>query len=525
MKMRSLIYGLIFISNIFLFSTNASGATTIDLNLPWIYYQDNSGREINYDFSDAVLDQYGWLQIPGHAVNAPPSESGTTFLWSAGFRNQKVAVNNGIYHMSIPHATDSLIPIQTAAISVDGTTEDWNNVSIYLEDNLPDVRVGPVASADVNYIKLAYSLDYSKLYALIKLGDVASQNVWYRLFLDKDLDGDLAEPGDYQIDVRYVDSSWDIVSQGWDSFEEADWYLVEENGVVSVSGDYIEISVDSNAFNLPENLNLYGHTIQNTSPYEIYDWFYTDFLETGGFSSLGAYNAAAPFPTEWQFSARFSGLRNHGFGQSSPYLHWYRTSVGVGSHEPNDLEPRIEAVWVNGHYMGTDFNDALVLEASINNDLDTNDAYYWQWFYPDNNGIVIEGLDVNTTALDLKIEVTNAGQSASFYYRLNSDDPVDWQLAVTHNLPIGVGTMYGFYDVFPTIGMGSGFWISNCDFNKDGSIDFSDFASFALAWLSERGEGNWNHLCDVSEIKDGAVNGLDLSVFAENWLFGTVSVE
>lgn len=518
--MRKLLCSSISISALIFCLASSVIGNVFDVNVGWIYYQDNSGREIDYDFSDATTDQYGVIEIPAHAVSAPPSESGTTFLWEPGFKAQKVAVVNGTYKMSIPQATDSVKDIQTAVINVDGSAEDWNDVGVYIEDNFPDVRWGPEASADVNYIKAAYSPDYSKLYILIKLGAAANQDVWYRFFLDKDLDLEAGEPEDYQIDIQYTGSSWDVVSQGWDSPNEWDWYPVEENGAISVSGNYVEISVDSNAFDLPESVNIYGRTIAGSDPYGFYDLFSTDFLETEGFSSLGAYGAAAPSPTEWQFITRISSFRNPGFGDGSVYLHWYVAGIGVGSNEPNDLEPFIDVSWINGHYENIDFNNSLLIEAYVENDLDGNDAYEWSWVIDDGNGVVIEGLDPNTAILDLKVDVTNTGQSVSFYYRINSDDAADWQLAVTHELPGGTGTMYGFYDVFPTVCIGSGFLVYACDFNKDGFVDFSDFSSFAIAWLSERGGDHWDYTCDVSEVKDGKVDYSDLIMFGENWLKG-----
>ena len=51
------------------------------VNIDRIYYQDNSGREIDYNFSTGEMDQYGVVTIPPSAVTAPASESSTTFSW------------------------------------------------------------------------------------------------------------------------------------------------------------------------------------------------------------------------------------------------------------------------------------------------------------------------------------------------------------------------------------------------------------------------------------------------------------
>jgi hypothetical protein len=58
------------------------------------------------------------------------------------------------------------------------------------------------------------------------------------------------------------------------------------------------------------------------------------------------------------------------------------------------------------------------------------------------------------------------------------------------------------------------------DFNNDGGVDFADFAIFAGAWNSGRGQQRWNPMCDMSIPADGFVGVEDLAVFAEHWLEG-----
>ena len=63
-------------------------------------------------------------------------------------------------------------------------------------------------------------------------------------------------------------------------------------------------------------------------------------------------------------------------------------------------------------------------------------------------------------------------------------------------------------------------WAYIGDFDDQCDVDFADFAIFALAWLTEPGDGQWNPTCDIGTPKDSAINMLDLQVFAENWLAG-----
>jgi len=55
----------------------------------------------------------------------------------------------------------------------------------------------------------------------------------------------------------------------------------------------------------------------------------------------------------------------------------------------------------------------------------------------------------------------------------------------------------------------------------DFDVDLEDFAVFALAWLSESGDGNWNATCDISEPSDDVIDAADLGILVESWCEGT----
>lgn len=58
------------------------------------------------------------------------------------------------------------------------------------------------------------------------------------------------------------------------------------------------------------------------------------------------------------------------------------------------------------------------------------------------------------------------------------------------------------------------------DFEPDCDVDFDDFAVFALAWLTEPGEPEWNPACDISIPADNSIDWHDLDVLTDNWLAG-----
>ena len=61
---------------------------------------------------------------------------------------------------------------------------------------------------------------------------------------------------------------------------------------------------------------------------------------------------------------------------------------------------------------------------------------------------------------------------------------------------------------------------NSADINNDKKVDMPDLAALAAAWLSnDTPTAGWNPLCDISELRDGVVNELDLAVVAANWLW------
>ena len=82
----------------------------------------------------------------------------------------------------------------------------------------------------------------------------------------------------------------------------------------------------------------------------------------------------------------------------------------------------------------------------------------------------------------------------------------------------------GIYDFFDDASKGVIFY-DPCalpptgDFDYDCYVDFSDFATFALAWQTISGDADWNPACDISDPNNDAIDNMDLAVFVSNWLY------
>jgi parallel beta-helix repeat protein len=57
------------------------------------------------------------------------------------------------------------------------------------------------------------------------------------------------------------------------------------------------------------------------------------------------------------------------------------------------------------------------------------------------------------------------------------------------------------------------------DFDKNGIVDFKDFAVLALTWLKENGDGGFNEICDLAD--DDIIDVSDLKLFCQDWLLQT----
>lgn len=63
-------------------------------------------------------------------------------------------------------------------------------------------------------------------------------------------------------------------------------------------------------------------------------------------------------------------------------------------------------------------------------------------------------------------------------------------------------------------------WLYLGDFDGECDVDLGDFGIFALAWLSEEGDRDYNPDCDISNPADDTIDILDAEIVFRNWLAG-----
>lgn len=158
-------------------------------------------------------------------------------------------------------------------------------------------------------------------------------------------------------------------------------------------------------------------------------------------SSINGWNRPLGYPgyapTEWTVVAELKNIAN-----ATNQGTFYTVHVGVGNYGTNVVGARIEATWFDGDVGGNHYSHVLAFMSSLS----VPSGYEWDSGAPTT---LLTDLNPGDTLVELKIAVTNAGQTFSSYYRL--DNSPDWILAQTHTLPQGVGALTGFSDSHPYV--------------------------------------------------------------------------
>jgi len=440
-------------------------ADSFSADLVGLYYTDGANRTLNWDLTGGTADEHGVVTIPSSAYTLPLAETGAVLtLEPDGGLTTKV-YSSGAYHMAVPPATPGMAAIPTAAaeMTIDGSPSDWGSIATFIQDQTGDVWwAGVPTGADVESVQLAYSPDQSKLYFLYKLTENANPGLWYRLFLNKRLQED--ESGStalFQIDLQYSSGQWHVVTQGWHSDTDGDWYiLTNDNGVVAVSGQYLEAQVDTAPLGLPARVAVFGRSMAGASPYTSLDRFRTNFKETAGAVYLnGDEHITVPASSTYTAAARVQNFANWAIEGNCPYLRYAGVVLSCAGEDEAFVTPYAEAFWITGDFDGTEASDALVILARIEK-WSEGGSYSWDWEPGTGGGLIVPGLDPSTTTVDLKIAVTNSGQTVTFYYRTNSTSALStgtWVKAIDKTLPAGTGTMYGAPTTSPHVELETGF--------------------------------------------------------------------
>jgi hypothetical protein len=254
-----------------------------------------------------------------------------------------------------------------------------------------------------------------------------------------------------------------------------------------------------------------GNTVDSSG--SRYDEFRTGYIKTTGFSAFGGLIVSHGYKNDpsgdWTYWARLSKFQNTGrFGGM------YSAAAGAGRSDPNVTDGEFGVQWFTGAVDGQQYNNALLLEADVYNDVA---GYEWQHHSYD-DGFVITGLDPVTVQIDLKMQVSQGGTRIDFFYRINSNLASGWVLWQTTTLPVGIPPMLSMFEELCTVSVDTWLMTSQVDYNMDGIVNMADLAVFSQMWLTNSFSPGWKSYMDINATPDGVINMKDFAVFAQRWM-------
>jgi len=409
-------------------------ADDFSVSVDWLYYSDNLPRELAPGFSSGAVSE-GTYDIPvSDVLKLPSQESGASFTINSVRFDESMNVSNGKLAIGIGQPSDSVKPISSAAITIDGLDGDWSSVTDYIDDGPGRYSFWP-SGGDVYSMKLAYGGGYLNI--LLDLDGAPASDLHYIVHIDSDADGESDGPGDYRLDINF-DATWKVDTQRVNSSWQ--WVGVSAANQVAVQGNILEARVLASALGLPAPVDVTLDVEDWASGGEC-DRVSNNFQQSEGWVAMQGQDLIVGDATTWTLAGRFSDFANCTTGNAA-----YVTSLTTGSWDGVFLVPSVTGIWFTGNYQGTHYDHALVLEAGVEAGPDSED-YEWWWGPDEGGGLFFSGLDPASTAVDLKIVVSNGGATATFYYRINSGSPdvggADWTELISHTTPAGHSPMLG----------------------------------------------------------------------------------
>jgi hypothetical protein len=456
-------------------------------NVHKLYYSDGYNRVIDYDFVNGTADQLGKINLPGGSFSGTGS---TVPAWEPQHFDEQGSKGNGFYKISLPQVVTVLPEIPIAEIAVDESAADWENVPPYCVDRINDSLSPEISGSDIEYFKLAYSPDGSRINFLIKLTSPSSEcteSVDFTLSFEKNLG---SRPGDTGI-YFYHNCIW-WYTKGY--VVGSDYYRneVEVNPAISVFDNYIEGSADAAPLGLPLPVNVTLDTYKSKQ----LDTAKHPYLCASGGANVSI-DGVLPESNSWCIKAKISEIQN-----VAAVDNVYEIKFGL----------------TNGNFNGPAVSVLFSKYDQDHTALTINSVYqdcysYWQG----SNPVLLPDCDPAAASFDFMLS-TNDGRTLNFFYKMNASETAEWISLDSYTPPIGNSTTINGFPYFtPAVTLLAGYSYNVLDINMDTKLDFKDFAAFASAWLTNQSSANYVQAFDNTEPL-GVIDISDLAYFAGYWL-------
>jgi len=452
----------------------SESSNRFSMELTRLLYTDDLGRSVDFDFSGGVVEPNGVVHFPPSAVEPADAE----FYWQP--LGEEVQLEDGSKGavMSVEQPDFVIKPIPQATITVDGDPCDWVSIDTFVVDKNAYGDIVSVPGSDIDYVKLAYNEDGSRLNILIKVADAISEDVCYRLYFDRYGDRDLKNYLNFIVEIVYdSESGWTLVGNRWAAEYEIN--VVAVSGQAASTGAFLEGSFDTTLAVLPDSFYVSGESLEllSTPIYNTYvllklqkagrdrllltdlplDFFEGPRRFRWGVYSLAADNIDSGAADTWELEARFESFQNVARDQI-----FYNCALAL--NDPNIYEPAGAYMWASW------FSGRMLIE------------YDKQLFIGANLGGIsrsvvngISDLDPCSVQLDMKIQVQNVNgiRQASALYSINDGS---WEILLTRAL--AEGQMTGFPQLIPQVWLWPGLYKNLPDLT--GEIQASSVPQFLI---------------------------------------------
>lgn len=164
---------------------------------------------------------------------------------------------------------------------------------------------------------------------------------------------------------------------------------------------------------------------------------------SGGVTALGYLGSNLPAAAnDWEFWSRYSG-----FTDVSTLDTAYIFETGAGRRNPAVISPKVSGTWFSGTHEGKQYDNLLAIALEV-------DGGGLDW---SSEMRFIEGLDPANTTIDLRVVVSESGQTVEGFYRIDGVNSPTWNSISSFTLTAGQGAMTALEEhALPSISMHAG---------------------------------------------------------------------
>lgn len=414
---------IILVCSILLIPFAANAADTLSFDIDWLYYEDEY-RIFDMDFNQGTEDSFGsldlsgtWSSKTGSGINPQmkfhPTDGDGNFF--------NINTTTGRYRVSLPKPLDSLPSMTTA------NSTDWNSVSHYIDEGTEIDYRGSNASANIEYVKLAYNSDKSQMKIYFKVTDETDlSNIGFRFVFFPIYNRGSYNHNSYMEDnypsgaPKYIIVDLDEITTTSGTVEK---FKIADGGTkIQISdtlascirsGDTFEITfsiVKNNETVIDLSAEAYlmegvSFSDPNGTP-QIQDSFgprllYTraggEFTNTTGVSFDGQ-NAS----TDYTLATR---LRNFDAFTSDSL-----NSFTIGFF--NGPNVTITGKWIQGFYNGHLYDNTFILEAGVTDATGSINV---------EDSVSVPNVSPESAVVDLALKTAENGKELNFYYRITTE--------------------------------------------------------------------------------------------------------